>query len=153
MTRAETNEANMSDTELEPSDTQTTSDVVPAKIAVVLLTDLENWQKLNVTAFTISGVASQEGAVGEDYHDASGNRYLPMFQEPVLVFGASPQAMSRTAERARSRGDTCSVFTRDPFNTFNASDTPAAAAALTADRTSVVQGKSVAVRVELGGRR
>src|SRR3546814_20936209 len=73
MTRAETNEANMSDTELEPSDTQTTSDVVPAKIAVVLLTDLENWQKLNVTAFTISGVASQEGAVGEDSPDASGD--------------------------------------------------------------------------------
>src|SRR3546814_20483219 len=102
MTRAETNEANMSDTELEPSDTQTTSDVVPAKIAVVLLTDLENWQKLNVTAFTISGVASQGGAVGEDYHDASGNRYLPMFQEPDLVFGPSPPQMSRTAKTAPS---------------------------------------------------
>src|SRR3546814_6571689 len=121
MTRAETNEANMSDTELEPSDTQTTSDVVPAKIAVVLLTDLENWQKLNVTAFTISGVASQEGAVGEDYHDASGNRYLPMFKEPVLVFGASPQAMARKAERARSRGATCSVFTDRKSTRLNSS--------------------------------
>ncbi len=128
----------MSDTDLKPSDRQTVSDVVPAKIAVVLLTDLENWQKLNVTAFTISGVASQEGAVGEDYHDASGNRYLPMFQEPVLVFGASPQEMSRTAERARSRGATCSVFTRDLFNTFNDSDNRAAVAAVPADRLDIV---------------
>src|SRR3546814_12656528 len=102
MCGAETKEANMSDTGLDPSDTQTTSVVVPAKIAVVLLTDLENWQKLNVTAFTISGVASQEGAVGEDYHDASGNRYLPMFQEPVLVFGASPQEERRVGKECVS---------------------------------------------------
>src|SRR3546814_15173934 len=108
----------MSDTELEPSDTQTTSAVVPAKIAVVLLTDLENWQKLNVTAFTISGVASQEGAVGEDYHDASGNSYLPMFQEQVLVFGHSPQEMPRKAERASIRGAHCCVLTRELFKPF-----------------------------------
>ena len=52
------------------------------RIAVVLREDLEPWQRLNVTAFTISGVASRPGAVGQDYLDASGNRYLAMFPRP-----------------------------------------------------------------------
>src|SRR3546814_18094057 len=61
-----------------------------------------------------------------------------MFQEPVLVFGASPQEMSSTAERARSRGAPCSVFTRDLINTFNDSDNRAAVAAVPADRLDIV---------------
>src|SRR3546814_16965728 len=102
-----------------------------------LLTDLENWQKLNVTAFTIGGVATQEGAVGEDYHDDSGNRYLPMFQEPVLVFGASPQEMSRTAARARNPDPTRSVSTRGHHITFNDRQKQAPVAALPPHRLDI----------------
>ena len=44
------------------------------KIAVVLLDDLAVWQKTNVTAFLVSGIAGTvPGVVGEPYRDASGN--------------------------------------------------------------------------------
>jgi hypothetical protein len=76
---------------------------ITMRVAVVLREELEPWQRLNVTAFTISGVASRPVAVGQDYLDASGNRYLSMFHDPVLVFGASAEEMARTVERARSR--------------------------------------------------
>ena len=41
---------------------------------------------------------SEPGITGEPYEDGSGNRYLPMFRQPVLVFEAN-----RAAVKARSR--------------------------------------------------
>jgi hypothetical protein len=111
---------------------------MPIKIAIVLREDLEPWQRLNVAAFTISGVASQDGAVGDPYRDASDNRYLPMFKDPVLVFGASAEEMARTVERGRSRGVAFSIFTRDLFTTFNDTDNRAAVAGMGADDLDVV---------------
>lgn len=70
--------------------------------------------------------------------DASGNRYLPMFKDPVLVFGASAEEMARTVERARSRNVAFSIFTRDLFGTFNDVDNRAAVAAVAADELEVV---------------
>lgn len=113
-------------------------DVASAKIAIVLREDLEPWQRLNVAAFTISGVAAQPGALGEVYTDGSGNRYLPMFQDPVLVFGATAEEMARTVERGRSRGIDFTIFTRDLFGTFNDADNRAAVAGVTADHLDVV---------------
>jgi hypothetical protein len=56
------------------------------KIAVVLRHDLAVWQKTNVTAFLVSGIAGTvPDVVGEAYRDASGNEYLPMFVQPLLV--------------------------------------------------------------------
>ena len=108
------------------------------KIAVVLREDLEPWQRLNVAAFTVSGVASQAGAVGESYRDGSHNTYLPMFKDPVLVFGATTEGMARTIERCRSRGVLFSIFTEDLFNTFNDLDNRAAVAAVAADKLRAV---------------
>lgn len=108
------------------------------KIAVVLREALEPWQRLNVASFTISGVASQDGAVGESYRDGSNNTYLPMFKDPVLVFGATAEEMARTVERSRSRGVLFSIFTEDLFNTFNDIDNRAAVAAVSADKLRVV---------------
>ena len=55
------------------------------KIAVVLRGDLAVWQKTNVTAFLVSGIAGTvPDVVGQPYRDASGNEYLPMFVQPVL---------------------------------------------------------------------
>ena len=48
------------------------------KIAVVLRDDLAVWQKTNVTAFLVSGIAGTvPGVVGAPYTDGSGNEYLP----------------------------------------------------------------------------
>ena len=120
----------------QPADAQDGS--LPMKIAIVLREDLEPWQRLNVAAFTISGVASQDGAVGETYRDASGNTYLPMFKDPVLVFGASAEHMARTVERARSRDVAFSIFTRQLFDTFNDADNRAAVAGVAAADLEVV---------------
>jgi hypothetical protein len=113
-------------------------DVTACKIAVVLREDLEAWKRLNVAAFTISGVATMPDAVGEAYRDASGATYRPMFKEPVLVFGADVDALRRTAERARSRGVDFSIFTEDLFGTFNDADNRAAVSAVATTELALV---------------
>ncbi|WP_250470148.1 MULTISPECIES: DUF2000 domain-containing protein [unclassified Caballeronia] len=114
------------------------ADSASFKIVVVLREDLEPWKRLNVACFTTSGVAAAPGVVGQPYRDASGLAYLPMFQEPVLIFGASAGEMERTADRARARDVSFSVFTEQLFNTFNDADNRAAVAAVeTADLATV----------------
>ncbi|MEB2844473.1 DUF2000 domain-containing protein [Endobacterium cereale] len=108
------------------------------KIAIVLRDDLEAWQRLNVAAFTISGVGALDGATGKNYNDASGNTYLPMFKDPVLVFGADASEMLRTADRARSRQVSFSIFTRDLFGTFNDDDNRAAVARVAGPELDIV---------------
>jgi hypothetical protein len=88
------------------------------KIAVVLRDDLAGWQKTNVTAFLVSGIAGTvPGVVGEPYRDASGNEYLPMFVQPVLVYEADGPALRRAYERAMSREVTPAIYTHDLFAT------------------------------------
>jgi hypothetical protein len=88
------------------------------KIAVVLRDDLVTWQKTNVTAFLVSGIAGTvPGIVGEPYRDASGNEYLPMFVQPVLVYEADRPGLGRAFERALSRGVTPAVYTKELFAT------------------------------------
>ena len=88
------------------------------KIAVVLRDDLAVWQKTNVTAFLVSGIAGTvPGVVGEPYRDASGNEYVPMFVQPVLVYEADAAALRRAFERALSRGVKLAVYTQELFAT------------------------------------
>src|SRR5206468_12058647 len=88
------------------------------KIAVVLCDALAVWQKTNVTAFLVSGIAASEpGVVGEPYRDASGNEYLPMFVQPVLVYEADSAALRRAYERATNRDIKLAVYTRELFAT------------------------------------
>lgn len=88
------------------------------KIAVVLREDLAVWQKLNITAFAISGIAATiPGIVGEPYEDASGNRYLPMLVQPVLVFEANGAELRAAYERAMQAGARPAIYTEDLFKT------------------------------------
>jgi Protein of unknown function (DUF2000) len=78
------------------------------KVAVVVRDDLAVWQKLNVTAFLISGVIADAGetVVGEDYLDGDGARYLPLLVQPVLVYAATRSRRPRPpccAPRRRRR--------------------------------------------------
>ena len=116
------------------------------KIAIVLLDDLEVWQKTNVTAFLVSGIAGTvPGVVGEPYRDASGNEYLPMFVQPVLVYAADSDALRRAYERAMSRGVTPAVYTRDLFETNHDDANRAAVAVVAADDLDLV---GIAFRAE-----
>ena len=88
------------------------------KIAVVLRDDLEVWQRLNVTAFLVSGIGPRvPEVIGQPYADADGTEYLPMFRQPVLVYQGGKEALAASRERAVSRGLILSLFTADLFAT------------------------------------
>jgi hypothetical protein len=109
------------------------------KLAVVLRDDLAVWQKTNVTAFLVSGIAATvPGVVGEPYGDASGNQYLPMFVQPVLVYEADAPALRRAYERAMSRGVRPAVYTRELFETNHDEANRAAVASVPADELDLV---------------
>lgn len=103
----------------------------PTKIAVVLRDDLLGWQRLNVCAFLVSGIAATvPELIGQPYEDADGTKYLPMFGQPVMVFEASAQTLTDAHARADSRGLPMSVFTADLFATGNDEDNRAAVRAV-----------------------
>jgi hypothetical protein len=116
------------------------------KLAVVLCDDLAVWQKTNVTAFLVSGIAgTTPGVVGEPYRDASGNEYLPMFVQPVLVYEAGAGELRRAYERAMSRGIQLAVYTRELFETGYDEANRAAVAAVPEDGLDLV---GIAFRAE-----
>jgi hypothetical protein len=110
----------------------------PPKLAVVVRSDLETWQKLNVTAFLVSGFGTRRPEViGEDYTDASGRRYLPMSGHPVLVYAGDAAAVTRAFGRAQARDLATAVFTDDLFATGNDIDNRAAVAKVATDDLSL----------------
>src|SRR5262249_49664226 len=116
------------------------------KIAVVLRDDLAVWQKTNVTAFLVSGIAgTASGVVGEPYRDGSGNEYLPMFVQPVLVYEADAGGLRRAYERAMSRDVRLAVYTHELFGTNHDEANRAAVADVSADELDLV---GIAFRAE-----
>ena len=109
------------------------------KIAVVVRDDLATWQRLNVTAFLVSGVAARFAeTVGEDYEDASGQRYLPMFGQPVLVYVADGEALTSAHAKAVERDLPVAVYTEELFATGNDADNRAAVRAVPAEKLALV---------------
>jgi hypothetical protein len=116
------------------------------KIAVVLRDDLAGWQETNVTAFLVSGIAATvPGVVGEPYADASGNEYLPMFVQPVLVYQADTAGLRRAYARAVSRGVTPAIYTHELFATDHDEANRAVVAGVAAEDLDLV---GIAVRAE-----
>lgn len=106
------------------------------KAAVVVRDDLAPWQRLNVTAFLVSGLvgAAEPAAIGEPYEDADGVAYLPLLVQPLLVFEASAGQLRRSRERAAGRGVTLAIYTAEMFTTGNDTENRAAVRAVgTAD--------------------
>jgi hypothetical protein len=88
------------------------------KIAIVVRADLAVWQRLNVTAFLASGVAAAFGeTIGKPYEDGSGNTYLELFRQPVLVYAADDEGLSGVRERAVGRALPTAIYTMDMFAT------------------------------------
>ena len=98
------------------------------KAAVVVRSDLAAWQRLNVTAFLISGIVggAHEVVVGEPYEDADGRRYLPMLRQPVLVFEADAEELDAAHRRALARGLPVAIYTNELFTTGRDEDNRAA---------------------------
>ena len=111
----------------------------PTKVAIVVREDLAGWQKLNVTAFLASGVAhASDGIMGLPYEDGSGNTYLAMLREPVLVYAADAAGLTRTHERALRRGLPAALYPEELFATGNDDDNRAAVKAVTVEKLALV---------------
>ena len=88
------------------------------KIAVLLRDDLAVWQRLNVTAFLVSGIGT--GASRADRRAVSGRRrhaYLPEFRQPVMVFEGGKETADGGARQGagpRARTSRCSPRTCSP---------------------------------------
>jgi hypothetical protein len=107
------------------------------KIGIVVRDDLAVWQKLNVTAFLAGAVAGNTPEViGEPYEDGSGNAYLSMFRQPVLVYAAD--TLGRVRAAAVARGLRTAVFTEDMFTTGHDADNRAVVRAAAAEELSLV---------------
>ncbi|MBP1091568.1 DUF2000 family protein [Bradyrhizobium diazoefficiens] len=88
------------------------------KIAVVIRSDLQAWQKLNVAAFLTSGIAAAfPECIGEPYEDALGTTYHALIGQPILIYGAEGPALSRALDRALTRNVVPAVYTEDMFKT------------------------------------
>lgn len=83
---------------------------------MLLRDDLQGWQRLNVCAFLVSGVAAANpDIIGDPYVDADDTAYLSMFRQPVLVFQGDATLLRWARQRAlgRDRDLTPAIFTAD----------------------------------------
>jgi hypothetical protein len=88
------------------------------KIALIIRDDLASWQKMNVAAFLASGIAaSYPESIGEPYADATGNQYLRLIGQPILIYGADRAALARVLERSLARGVQPALYTEEMFST------------------------------------
>ena len=88
------------------------------KIALVIRSDLEPWQKLNVSAFLASGIgAGFPLCIGEAYEDASGMRYHALIGQPILIYGGDAAQLTRALDRAIAREVKAAVYTQEMFAT------------------------------------
>ncbi|NYG98310.1 DUF2000 domain-containing protein [Schumannella luteola] len=87
------------------------------RVAVLVRDDLATWQRLNVTAFLASGVASDPELIGEPYVDADDTGYLPLLRQPVMVFEADSEALAAARAKGVERGMRVAVYTADMFAT------------------------------------
>ena len=90
------------------------------KIAIVVRDDLATWQKLNVTAFLMSGItAANIELIGEQYVDKNGNRHLPMSRQPVIILSGAATVLRNARNRANERGIATVAYIEEMFATGN----------------------------------
>jgi hypothetical protein len=102
------------------------------KIAIAVRADLEPWQKLNVTAFLASGIAATADVMGKPYEDGSGNTYLELFRQPVVVYATDDEVLNQVHQRALARGLPMAIYTMDMFATGHDDDNRAVVRAVAA---------------------
>jgi hypothetical protein len=107
------------------------------KIAIAVQAGLPPWQRLNVTAFLASGIAASNGeTIGKPYEDGSGNTYLELFRQPVVVYEATVEILTQAHQRALARQLPMAIYTMDMFTTGNDDDNRAVVRAVPADALS-----------------
>jgi hypothetical protein len=88
------------------------------KVAILVLEDLPNWQKLNVTAFLATGIAAAAPeAMGEPYEDASRRKFAKLLAQPMLIFAAGPSELLRAHRISGENNLTTAAYVRAMFGT------------------------------------
>ena len=79
--------------------------VQDTKTAIILLGSLALWQRLNVTAFISTGIASAAPeAMGEIYKDQQDVTYTRLYEEPIVVLLGHSDVLARAHRLAGERG-------------------------------------------------
>ena len=132
--------------------------IFDTKIAIVVRDDLQTWQKLNVTAFLMSGIVGAfPEIVGEPYRDANGNIYSSMSIQPVIVLAADHAAIATIHRRTLDRGIRCALYVEEMFSTGHDAANRAVFAEYGPDTAKVVglalrEDKKVVDKVTKGAR-
>ena len=88
------------------------------KIVVMVRDDLAVWQKLNVTAFLMSGiVGANPSIIGEPYLDKQNNTHLRLSVQPVVVLEAPANVLKNARNRAYSREVPTAIYIEEMFST------------------------------------
>ena len=88
------------------------------KIAIVLRDDMEMWQKLNVTAFLMSGIAANHpDIIGAPYRDKDDRTHCALSIQPVIVLSGAANVLRNVRNRAHERGVETAVYIEEMFAT------------------------------------
>lgn len=88
------------------------------KIAIVVRDDLATWQKLNVTAFLMSGITGAAPEImGEAYRDAADNTYHSLCVQPIIVLAADQETIKSIHRRALERKAAHGLYIEEMFST------------------------------------
>lgn len=88
------------------------------KVAIIILDDLPDWQKLNVTAFLATGIAgAAPDAMGEPYIDAADRTHARLLGQPMMVYQADRAGLLRAYRQGIERELTRAVYVRAMFST------------------------------------
>lgn len=98
------------------------------KIKLILAEGLEPWQKLNVTAFLMSGIAGTQEIIGQPYIDGDGVEYLPMSQQPIMIHSATKDQLKELLQKALTKDVVITIYTEELFTTYNDEDNRASVA-------------------------
>jgi hypothetical protein len=84
----------------------------------LVLEELLTWQKLNVTAFLATGIASAvPNAIGELYLDGSDRSFAAMLRQPIVILAASSTQLLRAHRVAGEESLVCAAYVRAMFTT------------------------------------
>lgn len=96
--------------------------IFDTKIKIVLRDDLAVWQRLNVTAFLMSGIAGTQNIIGLPYKDQDEVEYLPMSQQPIMIHQATANQLNDLLAKATAKEMAVTIYTEELFQTYNDED-------------------------------
>ncbi len=108
------------------------------KIVVIVRDDLLVWQKLNITAFLMSGIGGAQSIIGEPYVDGDGVAYLPMSQQPIMIYTAGCKELKDVLKKALTKEVKMTIYTEELFKTYNDTDNRAKIAEYKTDELNLV---------------